>query len=358
MTLVATDGRPALLLDQENLSPRKFSFFTNRDSASHNDYINMRIALEEGLKRLAAKGRALSRSRSVDQTDVQPTSIRLKPATKHFLECQAEVLNTSLQSVIHMVLDCAAEAKANEVLTTLRVIHERFLFLLRVHKIDFPEAASILRQYGFTLSCFADENRLLDLLTEEVLRFLVDTFHVERGWLSGVQKYTTRARTWYKNTYKTAKTLLRYASDGLDPQVIFIRRRGAEFGEDNNQTYRQPEEIGFVVQLNRSTSNGVKFQTFETWAFEPWSYKNLQREAQALIAFCCSAQSAYRLCYVGYELPQASLEQLKNGQILPAEVLKSHCLVWHPEDHCGRSDKRAVDKLIELLQPPNLADET
>jgi hypothetical protein len=95
-----------------------------------------------------------------------------------------------VQSVIHMILDGVAEAETetNETLAVLR-INARALSLSVTRSPDcFPEAVSVLKHHGFTLSSFGDENRFLDLMTEPVLRFLSDTFHVHRGWLSGVKQ--------------------------------------------------------------------------------------------------------------------------------------------------------------------------
>jgi hypothetical protein len=309
----------------------------------------MKISLEEGLQQLVAKGRKLSRSRVVNQNDVQPTSIRLKPSTRHYLECQAESMSTSMQSIIHMILDSAAESETNSTLGVLRDIHQRFLTLLQTHDIDFPQAVSVLRHHGFTLSAFADENRLLDLLTEQVLRYLSDTFHVNRGWLSGVENWVAINRTWYKEVFPTAETLLNYSKQGLQPRVIFIRRAGAKFEDKDTE---EKEEIGFVVRLSRTTDDGVKFHTFEKWAFEPWNYNKSRNDIQSLIAFCEKAASLYRLSFTGYELSQASLEVLRSGQMLPVKPLKLRTSVWYPDNYIS-GNKKEYEKLFRILDEPD-----
>ena len=65
----------------------------------------MDISLETILQALVARGTRTARTTPPKSEERQPTSIRLNPKTRHFLEAQADALNTSLQSIIGMILD-------------------------------------------------------------------------------------------------------------------------------------------------------------------------------------------------------------------------------------------------------------
>jgi hypothetical protein len=71
----------------------------------------MKLPFETLVERLISHGNNLARRLPV-QDRVQPTSVRLKSSTLHWLDCQANALGTSRQNVICMILDGVAEMTA------------------------------------------------------------------------------------------------------------------------------------------------------------------------------------------------------------------------------------------------------
>ena len=74
----------------------------------------MNFSLESLVQKLIAKGAAKACSTPAPP-DKTPTSIRLKPQTRHFVECVAESLGASFQTVVSMILDGVAEATLDDV---------------------------------------------------------------------------------------------------------------------------------------------------------------------------------------------------------------------------------------------------
>lgn len=122
---------------------------------------------------IVAKSRCTLNASAID---VQ--TIRLKPATKHFLEAQATALNTSVQGLIDLILEGVMKATTDDPLSRLRSIRERFFMLMKAHDLDLPAAVDLMSPFGFTLSALGSPDRLLDLMTPAAIKHLSETFHV------------------------------------------------------------------------------------------------------------------------------------------------------------------------------------
>ncbi|MDC6320670.1 hypothetical protein PP715_23995, partial [Ralstonia solanacearum] len=147
----------------------------------------MKLSLQALLQHLVLKGADAVRSAPADPSTPAPTSIRLKPATKYFLDCQASALNTSIQSLIATILDGVAEMTVDNTSGTLRTIRERFFYLFQSHELDLPGIVSVMKAHGFTLSALDNSSRLLDLLDQKAIQHLAQTFFVRPEWISGAR---------------------------------------------------------------------------------------------------------------------------------------------------------------------------
>lgn len=312
----------------------------------------MKINLEKLLQALILKGKGIEKATPSPKGPSAPTSIRLKPETRHFLESQAEALNTSMQALISTILDGVAETTANNPSRIVRTIRERFFYLFEAHQIDFPGIVSILKDYGFTLSVLEDPIRLVDHLTQDVIEYLANTFSLRPNWISGaddrVIELSTNVR-WYKNVAQAGRKLLTYAELNLNPHVFFIRRQHADFerARTNNDVHSDSsmyEPVGMVVRLEHKTNDGVFFTTYEVWEFERWNYWRCRHELKLLIAFC--DQTSGRVRFSGYELREDQIQNLCAGRVMPSIILGGLGQVaWHPYDYA--SIKQEVSKEVE-----------
>lgn len=296
----------------------------------------MRITFEAILQRLAAIGTQAARAAPLSDEPKAPFAIRLRPRTRQFLEAQAEVLGTSLQSVVTMILDGVAEASAEPVSATLRTMRERLLLLLNTHGLDLPASADLLKELGFTLSVFDDATRLTDLLDERALRHVATIFDVRREWLSGASENAIYEKRWYKNVPYVATYIMERQAAGESPHAMFIRRRGANFPaarEDNDEGRAEQEPIGLVFRLQRHTPSGTPFETFDPWAFERWNYSNCRLEAKLLILMCEKLGASFDGC----ELDEFAIGQLCSGKVLPATLFREQrpSVAWTPDDYAS-----------------------
>lgn len=297
----------------------------------------MTLSLEKLLQRLVGRGTQLAASTPV-RDGRTPTSIRLKPETKHFLEAQAQVLNTSVQSLIDAILDGVAQATTDDPTARLRSIRERFFLLMEAHGLDLPAAVELMAPHGFSLSALNSVDRLLDLMTPAAINYLAETFHVRSSWLRGEGGSAVRSGgyvRWYKDVPSTAQRLIALVKAGNKPELMFIRRRGADFErafEDNDSGNAHHEPVGVVMRMARETASGTRYTTYEVWQFERWNYGPCREQLKLLIAFC----EQFRIFVVGHELPEEVINQLVAGTQLPVSLLdRLGAMSWHPDDYAG-----------------------
>lgn len=301
----------------------------------------MPIALDTLLKRTVLMATASLKDRAVP-IDKPPTTIRLNPSTRLFLEAQAEALNTSVSSVISSILDSVATATTKSVDAELQTIRARFFELFQAHDFDLPGIVAVMRDHGFSLATLGNEEKLLELLTSEALAHLASTFHVRSEWLSGRSAQPLSLLGWYKNSGNIARLLLRYADEGLEPKVILVRRERADFERavrEGHETLQQ-EPVGVLIRLSRSTHSGVRFSTYHALRFEHWGYEPCRHELKELILFCEEA----KILTDGREVSEDALQQLALGQLFAATLRIEHGQHWHP-DHYATLDGEPCSEL-------------
>ena len=298
----------------------------------------MKLSLETLLHRLVGRGNQIALQTPARTDERTPTSIRLKPATKHFLEAQATVLNTSVQGLIDLILDGVVEATTDDPTARLRSIRERFFMLMQAHGLDLPAAVELMSSHGFTLSALNNADRLLDLMTPRALEHLAETFHVRSDWLRGATDRAVSADSderWYKDVPGMARQLIAHAQAGRRPELMMIRRQRADFErafKDNDAGKTPKEPVGVVLRLNRTTPTDTAYTTYQLWEFERWNYWRCREQIKMLIAFC----EQFRIPIVGHELKEEVIDQLLSGRQLPVALLdRLGSVSWHPDDYAS-----------------------
>ena len=297
-----------------------------------------RLSLDTLLHHLVGRGSDLARKTTLSEGDNTPTSIRLKPATKHFIVAQAEALNTSTQSVINLILDGVAQATTDGPTSQLRTMCERFFRVMSAHGLDLPTVVELMREHHFLLSALGTSERLLDLLTIDAIEHVSTIFGVDPKWLGAAQDSAVGECSdvkWYKEVPNMAHRLIAHARTGLKPDVLVIRRDGANFARalqegDTESSTREP--IGIVLRLRRSTARGEVFTTYQRGQFGCWNYWRFREQIKLLIAFC----EQMEISVVGKELPTRNIDALLDGKQLPVEILGNQWTEsWQPGDYAS-----------------------
>lgn len=158
---------------------------------------------------------------------------------------------------------------------------------------------------------------------------------------------------WYKNVSAMAQQLIEHKRAGRRPELLIIRRQGADFEhafEDNDNGKASQEPVGAVLRLHRATPSGTTYTTFQVWEFERWNYWRCREQLKMLIAFC----EQFRIPTVGHEVREGLIRQLLDGQRLPVELLERlGSAAWQPDDYASFAfevrHERGVDQRRESL---------
>ncbi len=295
----------------------------------------MNVNFEALLQKLVGRGRQIA----LHQTPTQerpPLTIRLQPQTRAFVEGQAEAMSTSVQSVISMILDGVALTTVDAPSGGLRAIRERFFMLFGEHGFDLPGISTLLAPQGFTLSALGNNDRLLDLLTHPTLDHLAATFFVRSDWLTAASdRVATAEVNWYGSLLGAARQLLEHRRDGLSPELLFVRREGADLdraADDRADTPALREDVMPVLRLRREAPGREPFRVYQLWENERWNYFKCRHKLKLLIAFC----EHIRVPVHGHQLSADRFDALRSGQQLPVSLLtRLGAASWCPDDYAG-----------------------
>lgn len=226
--------------------------------------------------------------KSMDRNEGGGTTVRFDPELRHFLECQSKAMGgLSLQNVVSMILTGVMRASTNESASArVDLIRNRIFELFDRHGIDIPTMSEILQDFDCPLS----RDALVERLDNKLFDQLTELFDVRRDWLLTQEPYITP--TWENRWYRKSASFLAHVIDldtqGLKPRVWMLTR-----GAFNSDTWRLTGHqeggdgvmVGIVVEVQRRSSKGTTFSTFENWGDEPWFHMPSRAEFRAIAKF-------------------------------------------------------------------------
>lgn len=283
------------------------------------------------------------------------TTIRLSAEARRFYEAQAEAFGgASLSAMVAMTLEGVMRATKGEMDTpsqrnrrAVDVLRDRFAYVYQAHGVALTTMVDLLKPHGFSLSALQDETQLSTLLTDAVIDETADRFHVNRGWLLGQGPITGEGERWYKAPGNLCVRIMELSRAGLRPEVICIRREGANFERAFAEGDNAPEEpIGLLIETPLVTATGKKFPTYEVWEFQRWNYQKCRLYYKAMILWLEKARIERLLEWRGIELPRDIFRGLRWGELLAVEALKarkSGC-AWHPDDYTDSPERSMCSK--------------
>lgn len=301
--------------------------------------------LTQLIQSLISSGHSKAAQQSVSADSDGPkelTSIRLKPATRAYLQAQSDHLGISLSQSINMIIDGVVEMETSPVKNSFDTIYDRIMMLFDCHDIMPLDRRRMLSKYGVTTSILKSRDEFLDLVTPEMISELSDWFCVRQKWLNGVDTKICETRNiiWYKNAEGMALTMLEQALLNNGLKVYVIKRAGIDMQRaeevDNNINHLP---MGFVFETNRTVA-GVTFRRFEICEFQRWNYERCREHLKLVFKFLeqCQEEFQYRspsISFDGISLEDEVIEQLCHGKLLPAQLSKDFYRhqIWYPEDY-------------------------
>jgi len=302
------------------------------------------LNLQEILYRLVRSGAqdAIGRASSGDASPGRfPVSV--KPATRTFLEAEAEALNTSIGGLAGAILDSVAQntTGVDSGAYALRGIADRVLLLLGEHGLSVPAGAEVLTPYGIGLAELRSTEKLEVALSGHRLRELADLFSVSYEWLVGKSERPgyTHPHVWYKNSAVGALRAIRQAADGWDVELSLLRREGDDFEKASREDHASGAEFIPVMTCTKSLVCGEELTCHQVWELGYWSYWKARAFAKILVHLlyarpAANASSSHRVRISGRTIGREDFEALKTERAIPASIVgRARRVDWHPEDY-------------------------
>lgn len=222
------------------------------------------------------------------RSDGGGTTLRFDPELRRFLDAHSQAMGgASLQQVVSMILTGVMRASMAET-AAMRVdrLRNRVFELFDRHGIDIPTMSEILQDFDCPLS----RDALVERLDNKLLDQLTELFDVQREWLLAQEPYITP--TWKNRWYRKSASFVAHVIDldtqGLKPRVWMLTRGSFDadiWSLSGHQEGGNDVMVGIVVEVQRRTSKGTSFSTFENWGDEPWFHMPSRAEFRAIAKF-------------------------------------------------------------------------
>jgi hypothetical protein len=264
----------------------------------------------------------------------------------------------------------------------INLVKDRFLHLFSVHSFTPHMIADVLRPHSIGLADLMDDQKLLPLLTDQVLAEQAERFAVQPDWLHGkpvvpVASRIATGREIHRSPDKLCNDILNKLKqhDNLtDITVLFLRETGADFQAAFDSKTTAGGYIGAVVRQTFKTPGGTPYHRYEAWQTVPWAYSETRLAVKVIILWLVRLLKVthYRVRFEGVEVDSNVLLDICDRGGLPAVALETGPYSWlkhwepldYVEDGLGCKEiselpealkyygYHKMDKLFVPLEPP------
>ncbi len=260
------------------------------------------------------------------------TTVRLEPATRFFVEQQAEHLGISAQEFIAMTLKSIMTATVNPPSSAVEEMADRFLHVFTGHGISVVDIPKLLPDSGITRAVLMDKSVLVDLITDEVLWQLANLFGAQPEWVKGTEVggANRNCYRWYKNIGSVARRLAFSRSRYYSTRVLFTAE-GAMSEYDLKHAREHDDKgdglnVGVLIAQD-VVEDGLSYCVYDVLEYERWNYSKCREHLKALMVFCEKAS----IPYDGVLLQAGDLGAMHYGRIMACDALRNKVGKWYPE---------------------------
>lgn len=268
------------------------------------------------------------------------TTIRFEPATRRFIESQADHLGISTQEFVAMTFKAIMKATVEPQSTELELMASRFIEIFVAHGIPISDIPTLFPEGALSRSDLLEKKALVDKLSDEVLERTSELFGVNIEWLKGVKNhvYRTPAYRWYKNVDGFAFRLAVACQESRRVRVLFIAEQGLTMEGLLEAKQREDSisalNVGVVIE-KEVVAKGVGYKKYEIWEKERWNYWRCRHCLKAIMMFCEKS----RVRYDGILLSQESMNSLFDGKEVVSPILDVSRESWHPDQLLWEDDR-------------------
>lgn len=251
------------------------------------------------------------------------TTLRLEPVVRQFVEEQADHYGVSTQQFIAMMLKGLMSGGSHEVVHQTSLMESRIYDIFARNKLSPVKVAAILSSFGVTAPMLKDPQKLLSLMTPEVIFFLSEKFGVAENWLSGMSDNVFEVVNFDGQPLQLIMHILEKADDIRNVSVHFVIEDGYKPLESGGECGWADCEshAGFVVELVNATEGVTRYIIARQ---QPWGYVRTRVEMKKILYFLEHGRD-FNFPVAGYKgwlVKSQEFDRLFSGKTWPNEVLQ------------------------------------
>lgn len=269
------------------------------------------------------------------------TTIRFDPVVHSYFSTQADHLGTSLQSVVSMVLKSVMMDSVKDVGTELYSLCQRFRYIFSVHGIsdfDIPKFVP-----GIKRSQLLNDKELLNVIDNQAIELLAQTFEVDIDWLKGVENASVTKyglTDWYKNIDSVLNQISKHRVNCEEVTLHFITKNEGFTSESEllhrfaTATDREDGGSAFEITVAIETVkevNGGSIPHITVMDAERWNYTKLRMHMLLLVQLAQGSNIRLR----GHSIASPGFVKIQFGEAHPIELLSMmsdrDSMYWSPE---------------------------
>jgi hypothetical protein len=185
---------------------------------------------------------------------------------------------------------------------------ERFIKIFELHGIEKIQIPQIVRE--IKLEDLSNNEKLLQVLTNEVIQKIADLFQVNREWIEGGVKKIYRPQTYHKNPKLFIEKLksIDYKST-FQPITVFSSESKLDFSSNKSQP------IAIVLREKINEIGGKEIFRFYI-SGDGWNWRENKGRVQ-LKAMAKIAYENFDIDIPIYQTNSSNIKKIKEGEIVP-----------------------------------------
>ncbi len=278
------------------------------------------------------------------------TTIRFEPATRKFIEAQAEHLGISVQEFVAMTFKAIMLATEEPQATELELMADRFVEAFTKHGIPIADIPAMLPVDAINRADLLSRKDLLNKLDDALIQHVADLFTLSPDWLKGIDSkpHKTPFSRWYKNVSGFARNLALLNHKCRRIRVLLVAEKELTLDDLTEAKEKGDEvdavDIGVVIEKDYLV-NGIEFKSYEVWESERWNYWRCRHCLKSIMMFCEKS----RIDYDGILLEPDTMKQLFYGDAMAVEEIKLHREIWYPDQLLWDDDRNPeLDELNSI----------
>jgi len=222
---------------------------------------------------------------------------------------------------------------------------KRLIDVYEGHGIHINEIPRVTpEQFGITLSTISDQSRFIDKITPEYIKWVSDTFNINRSWLETEVGSIYATKNYYKNEFELLRLLKDLKDEYGNELDVYAFKNVSSL--DSKQDIEQFVNLLISVPLFQIDGRVIcKFIPTETmWE---WGYQKSRYQLKGIIRV---AYRTLKIDFNGYDVNKGEMRALAFGKVIPQSVLsKMFSYTWHPDDYTDSAQESACAKETDEL---------